>query len=88
MNFEAGSLFWLLSYCSALLWRFFEVSTVVLTEVMGLQQDPNLSNYMSTLQNPAAQNELAQKMNELKEDPELAPILKEIEEMGPSAMMK
>lgn len=59
-----------------------------LTPVLGLQQDPNLSNYMTTFQDPVAQNELAQKMKALKEDPELAPILKEIEEMGPAAMMK
>eukprot|EP00898_Chlorokybus_atmophyticus_P009110 jgi/Chlat1/91/Chrsp1S03202 len=53
-----------------------------------MQQDPEMANIMRSMQNPSYQQEMQQRMEKLKEDPVLKPILQEIETGGPAAMMK
>jgi hypothetical protein len=52
------------------------------------QQDPAVSGMLSQMNNPAYTSMIQSKMSELKNDPELASIMKEIETGGPQAMMK
>ena len=47
-----------------------------------------MSALMEKMQGDEYKNTINSKMAELKDDPEVAPILKEIEEGGPAAMMK
>ncbi len=47
-----------------------------------------MSGMLSQMNNPAYSNMMQDKMSELKNDPELAAIMKEIETGGPQAMMK
>ena len=51
-------------------------------------QDPAMANFMQQMSSPNYREDIEAKMEALKEDPEMAPIMKEIEEGGPSAMMK
>jgi hypothetical protein len=51
-------------------------------------QDPAVSGMLSQMNNPAYSSMMQSKMAELKNDPELASIMKEIESGGPQAMMK
>jgi len=53
-----------------------------------MMQDPAMSGMMSGMQNNNFREEMETKMAALKEDPELKPILEEIETGGPAAMMK
>merc|ERR1719183_3308443 len=43
---------------------------------------------MQQMQNPDHQRQVKERMDKLKEDPEMGPIMKEIESGGPQAMMK
>ena len=43
---------------------------------------------MASMQSPDAASSIESRLASLKEDPELAPVLKEIESGGPTAMMK
>ncbi len=52
------------------------------------QQDPQMANFMQSMNNPSYRTNIEEKLAELKEDPELADIMKEIEEGGPAAMTK
>lgn len=53
------------------------------------ESDPQLASMVSTMQNnPDMKEQMESKMRELKMDPELAPILEELETGGPAAMMK
>jgi hypothetical protein len=53
-----------------------------------LMQDPAMSGMLSSLTNPAQKEQLEQRMAQVREDPTLKPILDEIENGGPAAMMK
>lgn len=53
-----------------------------------VMQDPAMANFMQQMSSPNYREDIEAKMEALKEDPEMAPIMKEIEEGGPSAMMK
>jgi hypothetical protein len=53
-----------------------------------LQQDPSMANAMSALQDPNTRSAIEERMKAVEEDPELAPIMKELQEGGPGAMMK
>jgi hypothetical protein len=52
------------------------------------QQDPGMASLMASMQSQASAAEVERRLEGLKTDPELAPIMKEIEEGGPAAMMK
>ena len=52
------------------------------------QQDPQMANFMQSMNNPSYRTNIEEKLEELKKDPELADIMKEIEEGGPAAMTK
>ncbi|CAN8270872.1 unnamed protein product [Cochlearia groenlandica] len=52
-----------------------------------LVQDPQVSPFLEALNNPGATEQFAARMAQMKEDPELKPILAEIDS-DPSAMMK
>ena len=52
------------------------------------QTDPNISAAFQQMQDPDAKAQVEGKLKELKEDPEIGPILAEIEAGGPAAMMK
>ena len=47
-----------------------------------------MANFMQSMNNPSYRDNINQKLEDLKKDPELADIMKEIEEGGPAAMQK
>ena len=47
-----------------------------------------MANFMQSMNSPAYRHDMEEKLAELKKDPELAEIMKEIEEGGPAAMTK
>ena len=47
-----------------------------------------MASLMASMQSPDAASSIESRLASLKEDPELAPVLKEIESGGPTAMMK
>ena len=53
-----------------------------------LQSDPQMANFMQSMNNPNYRANIEEKLEDLKQDPELAGIMKEIEEGGPAAMTK
>ncbi|KAL0422298.1 UNVERIFIED_CONTAM: Ankyrin repeat domain-containing protein 2B [Sesamum latifolium] len=53
-----------------------------------LMQDPAMSGMLENLTNPANKDQLEERMARIKEDPSLKPILEEIENGGPAAMMR
>ncbi|XP_042021432.1 ankyrin repeat domain-containing protein 2B-like isoform X1 [Salvia splendens] len=53
-----------------------------------LMQDPAMSGMLESLTNPANKGQLEERMARVKEDPSLKPILDEIENGGPAAMMR
>lgn len=53
------------------------------------ESDPQIANMVNNMQsNPDMKEQMEAKMRELKMDPELAPILEDLETGGPAAMMK
>ncbi|KAK9835220.1 hypothetical protein WJX81_006603 [Elliptochloris bilobata] len=62
-----------------------------MAEQLGQQimtQDPGMAAMMKSMHDPNYRENLEDKLKELKQDPELAPIMQEIEQGGPAAMMK
>ncbi|KAJ0251077.1 Ankyrin repeat domain-containing protein 2A [Hirschfeldia incana] len=53
-----------------------------------LVQDPQMSPFLEAFSNPETAEHFTERMARMKEDPELKPILDEIDAGGPSAMMK
>ena len=53
-----------------------------------LQADPGMASMMANMSGSNQRENMEEKMRALKDDPELAPIMQELEEGGPSAMMK
>ncbi|XP_024959370.1 ankyrin repeat domain-containing protein 2B-like isoform X1 [Cynara cardunculus var. scolymus] len=53
-----------------------------------LMQDPSMSQMLESLSNPAQKDQLEERMARIKEDPSLKPILEDIENGGPTAMMR
>ena len=53
-----------------------------------MQQDPGMAGLIQNMHNQSYRNNIGGKVDELKKDPEIAPILEEIEKGGPAAMMK
>ncbi|KAF8101080.1 hypothetical protein N665_0210s0015 [Sinapis alba] len=53
-----------------------------------LVKDPQMSPFLDAFSNPETAEHFTERMARLKEDPELKPILDEIDAGGPSAMMK
>ncbi|KAJ4914003.1 Ankyrin repeat domain-containing protein 2 [Raphanus sativus] len=53
-----------------------------------LVKDPQMSPFLDAFSNPETAENFTERMARLKEDPELKPILDEIDAGGPSAMMK
>ena len=53
-----------------------------------MMQDPTMQSMMSEMNNPETTRKMKEKMDKLKEDPEMGPIMKDIEQGGPQAMMK
>lgn len=53
-----------------------------------ISADPNMANMMKSMQDPSYKADVETKMKGLKEDPELGPILAEMESAGPMGMMK
>lgn len=47
-----------------------------------------MSNMLENLSNPTHKDQLEERMSRIKEDPALKPILEEIENGGPAAMMR
>lgn len=64
---------------------------MAMAERLGQQimaQDPGMASLMASMQSQASAAEVERRLEGLKADPDLAPIMKEIEEGGPAAMMK
>ncbi|XP_041012600.1 ankyrin repeat domain-containing protein 2B-like [Juglans microcarpa x Juglans regia] len=53
-----------------------------------LMQDPSMSHVLESFANPTNKDQLEERMARIKEDPSLKPILEEIENGGPAAMMR
>lgn len=53
-----------------------------------LQSDPKMANMMQSMQDPAYKTKVEDALKSLKEDPDLKPMLEELEKEGPVAMMK
>eukprot|EP00955_Chlamydomonas_euryale_P053725 355593-Chlamydomonas_euryale.AAC.4 len=53
-----------------------------------LQADPNMANMMKTMQDPSYKEKVEGAMKAMKDDPELKPMMEELEAQGPMAMMK
>jgi hypothetical protein len=51
-----------------------------------LSSDPNMKAMMESMADPKTQEQMKARMERLKEDPECADLLKEIEQGGPMAM--
>jgi hypothetical protein len=51
-------------------------------------QDPSMSHVLESFTNPSNKDQLEERMARIKEDPSLKPILEEIENGGPAAMMR
>lgn len=51
-------------------------------------QDPSMSGMLENLSNPSQRDQLEERMSRIREDPSLKPILDEIENGGPAAMMR
>ncbi|BDA42477.1 probable Ankyrin-3 at C-terminar half [Coccomyxa sp. Obi] len=61
-----------------------------MAEKLGQQimSDPGMASMMQTMHDPTYRTKLEAKMSSMKDDPELAKILEEMESGGPAAMMK
>ncbi|KAJ9527442.1 hypothetical protein QJQ45_025723 [Haematococcus lacustris] len=53
-----------------------------------IQQDPGMAQMMKTMQDPEYRTKVESALKGMKEDPELKPMLEELETAGPMAMMK
>eukprot|EP00238_Polyblepharides_amylifera_P008119 CAMPEP_0196585040 /NCGR_PEP_ID=MMETSP1081-20130531/49352_1 /TAXON_ID=36882 /ORGANISM="Pyramimonas amylifera, Strain CCMP720" /LENGTH=347 /DNA_ID=CAMNT_0041906457 /DNA_START=95 /DNA_END=1138 /DNA_ORIENTATION=+ len=53
-----------------------------------LMQDPSMANMFQGMASPSYREDMESKLKGLKDDPELAPILADIEKGGPATMMK
>ncbi|XP_068669011.1 ankyrin repeat domain-containing protein 2A-like [Aristolochia californica] len=53
-----------------------------------LIQDPAMSGILESFSNPLQREQMEERMTKVKEDPSLKPILDEIEQGGPAAMMR
>ncbi|KAL6501263.1 hypothetical protein OROHE_024910 [Orobanche hederae] len=63
---------------------------MIMAERLGgaFMQNPAMSGMLDSLTNPANTDQLEERMSRVKEDPSLKPILEEIENGGPAAMMR
>lgn len=52
------------------------------------QSDPKMAGMMQSMQDPAYKSKVEDALKSLKEDPDLKPMLDELETAGPAAMMK
>lgn len=66
--------------------QFMEMAEKLGQQIM--QSDPNMASMMANMSNSNQRENMEEKLRALKDDPELAPIMQELEEGGPSAMMK
>lgn len=57
-------------------------------EMPWVQQDPAMAAMVQNMHSQNYRENITSKMEDLKKDPEVAPILEEIEKGGPAAMMK
>lgn len=53
-----------------------------------LQADPQMSQMMRAMQDPDYKTKLEDTLKTMKDDPDLKPMLEELETAGPAAMMK
>lgn len=53
-----------------------------------LQQDPGMQEMMGMMNQPNFQERIAGRMNQMKDDPDIANIMKDVETKGPAAMME
>ena len=53
-----------------------------------MQSDPNMAKMMQSMQMPEYKSKVESAMKNLKEDPDLKPMLEQLEKDGPMAMMK
>jgi hypothetical protein len=53
-----------------------------------LQTDPQMQAMLETMKDPEAQQKMKEKMESLKDDPDVGPLITELETGGPAAMSK
>jgi len=87
----AGGAFDPSKYMSAMTSMFQNPQFMQMAEQLGktiIEKDPQMSEMMRTMQDPNYRTKVEQALKGLKDDPELKPILEELESKGPMAMMK
>lgn len=78
-------------YMDAMSKMFSNPSFMNMAEKLGktiIEGDPQMANMMQQMQNPSYKNKVEDALKSLKDDPELKPMLAELETAGPMAMMK
>lgn len=53
-----------------------------------IMKDPTVAPFMGVLQDPSMQTKMQERMNQLKDDPDLGPVIKDMQEQGMEGMMK
>lgn len=67
---------------------FLSMRQTMMLSVCIFIQDPSMSGMLENLSNPSQRDQLEERMSRIREDPSLKPILDEIENGGPAAMMR
>jgi len=78
-------------YMEAMSSMFQNKSFMEMAEKLGktiIEADPNMANMMKTMQDPSYKEKVEGAMKAMKDDPELKPMMEELEAQGPMAMMK
>ncbi|KAG6414877.1 hypothetical protein SASPL_122251 [Salvia splendens] len=87
---ESGPNFYPQQYYSTMQQVMQNPQFMTMAEKLGsaLMQDPAMSGMLESLTNPTNKAQLEERMTKIKDDPSLKPILDEIENGGPAAMMR
>ncbi|KAG1681352.1 hypothetical protein FOA52_007400 [Chlamydomonas sp. UWO 241] len=78
-------------YMEAMSGMFQNQNFMQMAEQLGktiIEADPNMANMMKSMQDPSYKDKMQGAMEAMKTDPELAPMMADLEAQGPMAMMK
>lgn len=78
-------------YMEAMTKMFSNQNFMQMAEQLGktiIEQDPHMAGMMKSMQDPTYKTKVEEALKGLKDDPELKPMMEELETQGPMAMMK